>query len=93
MMALIDPENVELQRNLARAAEGWQPQESTAEFYQIRWLHHGWANGVDAARDAIAKLQTQGCTFFRASVAPKIGRILVEGWTQMPDEQGEVPLL
>jgi hypothetical protein len=65
--------------------------ESTADLFERRWLAD-WPNGEAAARDAVASLQKRGATFMRFSFRPLTGLILVEGWLDMPDDQGDLPL-
>lgn len=65
--------------------------ESTADFFERRWLRD-WPDALTAARDAVAALAMRGATFFRFSMRPATGLILVEGWIDWPEDQGELPL-
>ena len=71
--------------------KAWEPVESTADMMLSRRLAN-LQDGESVARECVAILRARGATFFRFSINPNTPSIVVEGWIEWPDEQGEVPL-
>lgn len=62
-----------------------------ADFIERRRLRD-WRDPQAALLDAIGEMHARGAIFTRAHIKELSGELIVEGWREWPDDQGDLPV-
>jgi hypothetical protein len=65
---------------------------STANFIERRLLRHFGGDHYVLVARAVEALRERGALWFRVSVKPMSGEVVVEGWRERPPDQGDLPI-